>query len=106
VSASALELEAILHHSEYPMKLSGPEVLFCSAIQYPLISMTNAYFVVSHAPTPFINLGTIFLLRGAVIPRVTLFPNYLHYKLSQASSVMVNQVIKVRNQNSKSGVRI
>jgi hypothetical protein len=41
-----------------------------------------------------------------VTPRVTLFPNYLHYKLNQASIVMVNQVIEVRNQNSKSGVRI
>jgi hypothetical protein len=39
-------------------------------------------------------------------PHVTLFPNYLHYKLNQASSAMVNQVVKVRNQNSKSGVRI
>jgi hypothetical protein len=34
-------------------------------------------------------------------PRVTLFPNYLHYKLNKASSVMVNQVIEVQNQNSK-----
>jgi hypothetical protein len=42
----------------------------------------------------------------AVTPRVTLFPNYLQYKLSQASSAMVNQVIEVRNQNSKSGVQI
>jgi hypothetical protein len=41
-----------------------------------------------------------------VTPRVTFFPNYLHYKLNQASSVMVNQVIEVQNQNSKSGVRI
>jgi hypothetical protein len=41
-----------------------------------------------------------------VRPRVTLFPNYLYYKLSQASSAMVNQVIEVRNQNSKSGVQI
>jgi hypothetical protein len=41
-----------------------------------------------------------------VTPRVTLFPNYLHYKLNQASSVMVNQVVEVRNQNSKSGVQI
>jgi hypothetical protein len=41
-----------------------------------------------------------------VTPRVTLFPNYLHYKLNQASSVMVNQVIEVQNQNLKSGVRI
>jgi hypothetical protein len=41
-----------------------------------------------------------------VTPRVTFFSNYLHYKLSQASSVMVDQVIENRNQNSKSGVRI
>jgi hypothetical protein len=39
-----------------------------------------------------------------VTPRVTLFPNYLHYKLNQASSTMVNLVAEVRNQNSKSGV--
>jgi hypothetical protein len=39
-----------------------------------------------------------------VTPRVTLFPNYLHCKLNQASSVMVNQVIEVQDQNSKSGV--
>jgi hypothetical protein len=43
---------------------------------------------------------------STVTPRVTLFLNYLHYKLSQASSAMVNQVVEVRNQNSKSGVRI
>jgi hypothetical protein len=41
-----------------------------------------------------------------VTPRVTLFPNYLHYKLNQASSTMVNPVAEVRNQNSKSGVWI
>jgi hypothetical protein len=41
-----------------------------------------------------------------VTPCVTLFPNYLHYKLSQALSAMVNHVVEVRNQNSKSGVRI
>jgi hypothetical protein len=41
-----------------------------------------------------------------VTSRVTLFPNYLHYKLNQASSTMVNPVAEVRNQNSKSGVRI
>jgi hypothetical protein len=35
-----------------------------------------------------------------------LFPNYLHYKLSQASSAMVNQVVEVLNQNSKLGVQI
>jgi hypothetical protein len=40
------------------------------------------------------------------IPYVTLFPNYLHYKLNQALSVLVNQVIEVQNQNSKSGVQI
>jgi hypothetical protein len=58
-------------------------------------------------PPPFINLGTRFLSRGrAVTPRVTLFPNYLHYKLNQASSVMVNQVIEVQNHNSKLGVQI
>jgi hypothetical protein len=38
--------------------------------------------------------------------RVTLFSNYLHYKLNQASSVMINQVIKVQDQDSKLGVRI
>jgi hypothetical protein len=32
-----------------------------------------------------------------VAPRVMLFPNYLYYKLSQASSAMVNQVVEVRN---------
>jgi hypothetical protein len=37
-------------------------------------------------------------------PRVTLF--LLPYKLNPASSAMVNQVVEVRNQNSKSGVRI
>jgi hypothetical protein len=46
------------------------------------------------------------LLMITVTPRVMLFPNYLYYKLSQASSAMVNQVVEVRNQNSKSGVRI
>jgi hypothetical protein len=30
------------------------------------------------------------------------FSNYIHYKLNQASSVMVNQVVEVQNQNSKS----
>jgi hypothetical protein len=35
----------------------------------------------------------------AVTPRVTLFPNYLHYNLNQASSALV-KVIDVRNQNS------
>jgi hypothetical protein len=30
-----------------------------------------------------------------VTPRVTLFSNYLHYKLSKASSAMVNQVVEV-----------
>jgi hypothetical protein len=35
---------------------------------------------------------------------VTIFSNYLYCKLSQASSAMINQVIDVRNQNSKSGV--
>jgi hypothetical protein len=39
-----------------------------------------------------------------VTPRVTLFLNYLPYKLNPASSAMVNQVIEVWNQNSKSGV--
>jgi hypothetical protein len=38
----------------------------------------------------------------SVTPRVTLFPNYLHYKLNQVSNDMVNQVVEVRNQNSKS----
>jgi hypothetical protein len=33
--------------------------------------------------------------------RVTLFPNYLHYKLNQASSVLVNPVIEVRNSKIK-----
>jgi hypothetical protein len=42
----------------------------------------------------------------AVTPRVTLSPNYLHYKLNQASNALVNHVFKVQNQNSKSGVRI
>jgi hypothetical protein len=37
-----------------------------------------------------------------VTPCVTLFPNYLHYKLNQASSAFVNQVVEVQNQNSKS----
>jgi hypothetical protein len=41
-----------------------------------------------------------------VIPRVTFFPNYLHYKINQVSSALVNQVIKVQNQNSKLGVQI
>jgi hypothetical protein len=41
-----------------------------------------------------------------VTPSVTLFPNYLYYKLSQASSVMVDQVIEVQSQNSKLGARI
>jgi hypothetical protein len=41
-----------------------------------------------------------------VTPRVTLFPNYIYYRLNQASSTMVNPVAEVRNQNSKSGVRI
>jgi hypothetical protein len=40
----------------------------------------------------------------SVTPRVTFFPNYLHYKLNQASSVMFNPVIEVQNQDSKSGV--
>jgi hypothetical protein len=44
------------------------------------------------------------LMRDYVTPRVTLFPNYLHYKLNQASSAMINQVVEVQNQNSKSGV--
>jgi hypothetical protein len=46
------------------------------------------------------------MLRPFVTPRVMLFSNYLHYKLNQASSTMVNPVVEVRNQNSKSGVRI
>jgi hypothetical protein len=46
------------------------------------------------------------LLRLFVTPRVTLFPNYLHYKLNQASSTMVNPVAEVQNQNSKSRVQI
>jgi hypothetical protein len=55
----------------------------------------------------FVNLRARFLLRGrAVTPRVMLFSNYLHYKLNQALSVMVNQVTEVQNQNSKSRVRI
>jgi hypothetical protein len=37
---------------------------------------------------------------------VTHLPNYLLYKLNQASSALVNQVVEVRNQNSKSGVQI
>jgi hypothetical protein len=41
-----------------------------------------------------------------VTPRVMLFSNYLHCKLNQVSSVMVNQVIEVQDQNSKAGVRI
>jgi hypothetical protein len=41
-----------------------------------------------------------------VTPRVMLFPNYIHYKLNQVSSTMVNPVAEVRNQNSKLGVRI
>jgi hypothetical protein len=36
-----------------------------------------------------------------VTPRVTLFPNYLHYKLSQASSGMVNQVVRFKIRSSK-----
>jgi hypothetical protein len=36
-------------------------------------------------------------MTDSVTPRVTLFPNYLLYKLNQASSVMVNQVIKVQD---------
>jgi hypothetical protein len=39
-----------------------------------------------------------------VTPCVTLFLNDLPYKLNPASSAMVNQVIEVWNQNSKSGV--
>jgi hypothetical protein len=30
-----------------------------------------------------------------VTPHVTLFPNYLHYKLNQASSVLVNLLIEI-----------
>jgi hypothetical protein len=40
----------------------------------------------------------------SVTPRLTLFPNYLHYKLNQASSDLINQVVEVENQNSKSRV--
>jgi hypothetical protein len=32
---------------------------------------------------------------GSVTPRVTLFPNYPHYKLNQASSALVNQVVEI-----------
>jgi hypothetical protein len=30
------------------------------------------------------------VLQISVTPRVTLFPNYLHYKLNQVSSALVN----------------
>jgi hypothetical protein len=36
-----------------------------------------------------------------VTPCIMLFPDHLHYKLNQASSVMVNQVVEFQNQNSK-----
>jgi hypothetical protein len=39
-----------------------------------------------------------------VTPHVMLFPNYIHYKLNQVSSTMVNPVAEVQNQNSKLGV--
>jgi hypothetical protein len=32
---------------------------------------------------------------SVVTPHVTLFPNYLHYKLNQASSVLVNLLIEI-----------
>jgi hypothetical protein len=51
------------------------------------------------------NLSSVSLLLS-VTPRVMLFPNYIQYKLNQASSTMVNPVAEVRNQNSKLGVRI
>jgi hypothetical protein len=46
VSASALECETVLLPSEYPMKLLDREVLLHSAVQYSLISTTNASFIV------------------------------------------------------------
>jgi hypothetical protein len=44
--------------------------------------------------------------RVAVTPRVMPFSNYLHYKLNQVSSALVDQVVEIQNQNSKSGVQI
>jgi hypothetical protein len=41
------------------------------------------------------------MVMAHVTTRVTLFPNYLHYKLIQASSAMVDQIVEVQNQNSK-----
>jgi hypothetical protein len=62
--------------------------------------------VVSHSPINTVITEHPRQLFHIVTPRVTLFLNYLSYKLNPASSVMVNQVIEVWNQNSKSGVRI
>jgi hypothetical protein len=59
--------------------------------------------VTPHVSKPHDYVNHMFM---SVTPRVTLFSNYLHYKLNQASSTMVNLVVEVRNQNSKSGVRI
>jgi hypothetical protein len=35
------------------------------------------------------------LMIQTVTLRVTLFPNYLHYKLNQASSALVNRVVGI-----------
>jgi hypothetical protein len=53
-----------------------------------------------------IRVGDQIIIYQDVTPRVTLFSNYLYYNLNQASSALVNQVIEVRNQNSKSRVQI
>jgi hypothetical protein len=41
------------------------------------------------------------MVMAHVTTSVTLFSNYLHYKLIQESSAMVDQVVEVQNQNSK-----
>jgi hypothetical protein len=66
----------------------------------------SAYSIHPGSTKMYHDLKSRYWWYGIITPRVTLFPNYLHYKHNQASSIMVNPVTEVQNQNSKSEVRI
>jgi hypothetical protein len=128
MSASALELETVLLHLEYPMKLLGregqvmnatwPDSAMCSIThagrkscmgdcEDPLLDYSDILWSprpmhpssFSCAPPHFINLGTIFLLRRrAVTPRVTKI--LIKWLQMQLSlKAREDQAVKVSNQN-------
>jgi hypothetical protein len=100
-------LQGAMSHAHESKSCLGDQVVYSvqlSSILWSSWPMHPSSF--SCAPS-FVNLGMRFLLRGeGCNTPCYAFHNYLHYKLNQASSALVNQVVEVWNQNSKSRVQI